>query len=86
MKVTPFETTERGRDRKTQVLDHIIKLKKESIKRAESIKQIKSKKNEDNFVNYLLEKRAKEKQMKQMLRLKRESEISGPQGSKVSTK
>ena len=46
MTVTPFATTEDGRDKKTQVLDHIIQLKRDSLKKTESVKKIKDKKNE----------------------------------------
>lgn len=59
--VTPFATDEKGRLQQTQVMDHIIKLKKNVSRKNEKIKQQKKLKNEETFVNYLLEKKQIEK-------------------------
>jgi hypothetical protein len=42
----PFTVNEKGRSQKTQVLDHIIKLKRDSIKKHEGSKKEKEIKNE----------------------------------------
>jgi len=60
----PFPTDESGRLKKTQVLDHIIKLKKNNLKRNENVKERKKIQNEATFVNYLLKKKALEKEEK----------------------
>ena len=73
----PFPTDERGRFKKTQVLDHIIKIKKNNLKRNESVKERKKVENEATFVNYLLKKKAVEKEQKRKLKLCRESEAHG---------
>ena len=53
----PYPTDERGRLKKTQVLDHIIKLKRDNSKKIEKIITEKKKQNEETFINYLLEKK-----------------------------
>ena len=73
----PFPTDERGRLKKTQVLDHIIKLKRDTSKKIEKIELEKKKENEETFINYLLEKRQIEKEEKRRLKLKREGELKG---------
>ena len=39
MNASPYPTDESGRSKKTQVLDHIIKIKKNRAKRNESLKK-----------------------------------------------
>ena len=57
MVAAPYPTDERGRLKKTQVLDHIIKLKRDNSKKIEKIYTEKKKQNEETFINYLMEKK-----------------------------
>lgn len=78
---TPFPINEDGRFKKTQVLDHIIKIKRDTIKRNSVIMEEHKKKNEDVFVNYLLTKKEEERQEKRALQMRRESEAFGKKHS-----
>ena len=67
--VAPYPIDEKGRLKKTQVLDHIIKMKRDVNRKNDNIKEHNKKKNEETFVNYLLEKKQQEKVEKRKLRL-----------------
>ena len=67
--VAPYPIDEKGRLKKTQVLDHIIKMKKDVNRKNEHVKEEIKKRNEETFVNYLLEKKQQEKVEKRKLKL-----------------
>ena len=72
----PYPTDEKGRLKKTQVLDHIINMKKGISRKNEKILEEKKNKNEETFITYLLEKRANEKAEKRKMRLQRASQAN----------
>ena len=73
----PYPIDERGRLKKTQVLDHIIKLKRDTSKKIEKIESDRKQQNEETFINYLLEKKQIQKEEKRRIKLKREGEARG---------
>ena len=72
----PFPTDEKGRLKKTQVMDHIIKMKRDVNRKNQSLQEEKKKQNEETFVNYLLEKKQQEKEEKRKMRLMQQSGAS----------
>ena len=70
----PFAVNEQGRLKKTQVLDHIIKMKNMARKKTHSIELRHKKQNEETFINYLVEEKKNEKIEKQKLKMSRLSE------------